>query len=130
MYSTSHIFNSDENPVTLVKLVLYTGDEIIRRLVTSLSSDQCTSELIDALKGYFVEQDTAPSGMYNHVCTCTYACNHVHVRIVNTVKVEIFKWQKFHYFLKNHIKYLISVYNTSSNSENSEKFPLLENFHF
>ena len=51
----------------LVRLVLYTGDEIVRRLVPSLSSHDShvgDNKILSVLKGHFTEQDTVPSGMY------------------------------------------------------------------
>ena len=47
---------SPGDTVPLVRLVLYTGDEIVRRLVPSLSSHDShvgDNELLSALKGYF-----------------------------------------------------------------------------
>ena len=48
--------------VPLVKLVLYTGDEILRRLVTSLSPPGVGVVLGEELMGHYEGQDTIPSG--------------------------------------------------------------------
>ena len=62
----------ERGAIPLVKLVLYTGDEIVRRLATVLSPNTSSSELTDTLRGFFVEQDTAPSGriIYMQLLIC------------------------------------------------------------